>query len=313
MVKEKVFKAGNVIYFEGSLQPREVYIIKSGSVVLSYFDLAKKTEVLKELGPGEIFGAKSALGGFAREETVKSITDTVLLVLTPEEFEQFLLSHPQLLMRLLRTFSHQLREIGNATRLLLGKTEIDEASAADAMFRLGMYYYNQGRLNHAKTVFERFIRDYPNSKYVSDAQQKLEEIEKGIATAAEEGPVQKFYRAESLLNEGNFDGAIEVYSQLLKEAEEGSSLYRDAMFYLGKTYFQKGELDESIKVLQEYLDKYGDSKDKNYRGALLTLAQAYEKKGEIPKARDTYMKIASTGGADDPLVQRARQKLEELK
>ncbi len=60
---------------------------------------------------GEFFGVKSALGKYPREETAQTIGETSVLVLRPADFERLILKNVNIVRKMLRVFSNQLRRI----------------------------------------------------------------------------------------------------------------------------------------------------------------------------------------------------------
>ena len=102
------YKAGSIVYFEGD-KSEYIYILKAGKVVLNYVRPETGEEIKEDIRPGEFFGVKSALGRYPREETAQTQTDCVALQLRLDDFERIVLSNIQLVKKMLRVFSNQLR------------------------------------------------------------------------------------------------------------------------------------------------------------------------------------------------------------
>jgi CRP-like cAMP-binding protein len=100
-----------------------IYILKSGRVFLTYTKVDTGEEVKEEVRQGEFFGVKSALGRYPREETAQNVGETIVVILTLADFERMILRNVNIVRKMLRVFSNQLRRIGKAVRTVLGESE----------------------------------------------------------------------------------------------------------------------------------------------------------------------------------------------
>ena len=113
------YKSGSIIYFEQD-KSEYIYILKSGRVILTSVKLDTGEEVKEEVRQGEFFGVKSSLGKYPREETAQVIGDTEVLIMNPSDFERLILRNVNVVMKMLRVFSNQLRRIHKTVRSVLG-------------------------------------------------------------------------------------------------------------------------------------------------------------------------------------------------
>ena len=113
------YKSGSIIYFEND-KSEYCYVLKSGRVILTSIKLDTGEEVKEEVRVGEFFGVKSALGKYPREETAQTIGETVVLVFPLVEFERLVLRNANVVRKMLRVFSNQLRRIGKMVRSVMG-------------------------------------------------------------------------------------------------------------------------------------------------------------------------------------------------
>jgi CRP-like cAMP-binding protein len=116
------YKSGSIIYFEND-RSEYIYILKSGRVLLTYTKIDTGEEVKEEVRQGEFFGVKSALGKYPREETAQTIGETTVLVLNMGDFERMILRNVNVVRKMLRVFSNQLRRLGKTVRTVLGETD----------------------------------------------------------------------------------------------------------------------------------------------------------------------------------------------
>lgn len=175
------YKEGSVIYFEGD-EGKEIYILKSGRIVLISKALDTGEEIREEIKTGEFFGVKSVLGGYNREETAQVLTDSVVLVFTQDEFEKLITKNFEILMKLLRVFSNQLRRIGKKVRELLGKGE--SRKPATELFNIGEYYYHRGKKEQAIYAYKKYQEFYPTGEYFEIAKQRITALMTGVAVSS---------------------------------------------------------------------------------------------------------------------------------
>lgn len=106
-------------------QGEDFFIVKHGKVVVSCPDEAGKEVVLGHLGPGQFFGEISLLDGGPRTATVRTAVDSSMLVLSRQDFLQFLTKHPDAAIYMLgilgkrqRDTNEKLRGIRNANEAI---------------------------------------------------------------------------------------------------------------------------------------------------------------------------------------------------
>ena len=114
MPKAMQYTKGSIIYFEGDHDER-IFIMQQGAVLLTSTDIESGQPVAEQVKSGEFFGVKSALGHFKREETATALVPTVAVALTIQEFEILFSNNKALIMKMLRVFSNQLRQIHKKT------------------------------------------------------------------------------------------------------------------------------------------------------------------------------------------------------
>ena len=175
-IRPRTYKAGSIIYFEGD-KSEYVYILKSGRVLLTYVKIDTGEEVKEEVRQGEFFGVKSALGKYPREETAQTIGETVVLVLTLGDFERMILRNVNVVRKMLRVFSNQLRRIGKTVRTVLGESE--NVNPDLELFRIGEHYFKAGDFNKATYAFKKYLEYYPGTEYARIAMERIKTINSG--------------------------------------------------------------------------------------------------------------------------------------
>ncbi len=172
----RTYKAGSIIYFEND-KSEYIYILKAGKVVLTSIKLDTGEETKEEVRQGEFFGVKSALGKYPREETAQTMGNTIVLVLTPADFERLVLKNANVVKKMLRVFSNQLRRIVKMERSVLGEAEIVNPDAE--LFKIGEYYYKAGVVKHAQYAYKRYMEYYPDGPNAALAMKRIRGIDAG--------------------------------------------------------------------------------------------------------------------------------------
>lgn len=192
MPKAMQFTKGSIIYFEGDFDDR-IFIMQSGSVLLTSTDIETGQPVAESVKSGEFFGVKSAFGHFAREETATALVPTVAVSLSVSEFEILFSNNKQLIMKMLRVFSNQLRQIHKKTESVLNNIAEDQQTG---MLAVAKSFYDDEQYRSACDVYLKFLKRYPNTP-------KKDEIAKLYADAK--------LRNEKLSSRNRGSESVEIY------------------------------------------------------------------------------------------------------
>ena len=159
MPKAMQYTKGSIIYFEGDRDER-VFILQQGVVLLSSTDIETGQAVAEQVKSSEFFGVKSAFGHFPREETATALVPTIVIALTVQEFEVLFSNNKQLIMKMLRVFSNQLRQIHKKTESILNNTSTDQQTG---MLAVAKAFYDDEQYRSACDVYLKFLTRYPNT------------------------------------------------------------------------------------------------------------------------------------------------------
>lgn len=119
-----VFQPGQVIFREGETS-QEAYRILRGRVEISILADGKPV-ILAQLGEGDIFGEMAMVDERPRSASAQALEVTECEVLTPENFNELVLSRPEVLIPYMASFFERLRTANDRLRLemrLRGKAE----------------------------------------------------------------------------------------------------------------------------------------------------------------------------------------------
>ncbi len=168
MPKAMQYTKGSIIYFEGDHDER-IFIMQQGAVLLTSTDIESGQPVAEQVKSGEFFGVKSALGHFRREETATALVPTVAVALTIQEFEILFSNNKALIMKMLRVFSNQLRQIHKKTESILNNIQEDQQTG---LLAVAKSFYDEEQFRSACDVYMKFMKRYPNSPQMEEVQKK---------------------------------------------------------------------------------------------------------------------------------------------
>jgi CRP/FNR family cyclic AMP-dependent transcriptional regulator len=103
------FKAEETIFNEQD-QGDALYVVDSGSIRIWVLDEDVKPVTLAELKPGEFFGELAVLDRGARSTNATAIVDTELHRLSSDDFERFLLKHPDIAIDVICEIGARMRQ-----------------------------------------------------------------------------------------------------------------------------------------------------------------------------------------------------------
>jgi CRP-like cAMP-binding protein len=168
------YKKGAIVYFEGD-RADKVFVLQSGQVELVSRDIETQEEGRDLVGAGEFFGVKSAMGNYPREDAAMVSKDSKVMVFTVPEFEAFCMGNTRIVMKMLKVFSNQLRQINRQLASMLMQKEADPD---DGLYNIGEMFLKQNKYDKALYVLQRYAQEYPNGKNIANAKTNLSILEK---------------------------------------------------------------------------------------------------------------------------------------
>jgi CRP-like cAMP-binding protein len=168
MPKSISYNKGSIVYFEGDKDER-VFILKQGTVALTSVDIQTKMTAntfIKE--PGTFFGIKSAISHCPREETVTVVEPTVCIVLTTAEFEDIFKANKPLIMKMLRIFSTELRQVHKKTAELLNQDSF--VNTEQGLLDVAKSFFDDAKWRSCVGACTRLIKANPT--YAADSEFK---------------------------------------------------------------------------------------------------------------------------------------------
>lgn len=160
MPKAMQYTKGSVIYFSGDKDDR-IFILQKGMIILTSTDIETGSPVTEYIREGEFFGVKSSLGHFPREENATVVTDSLCIAMTVQEFENLFSSNKQIIMKMLKVFSNQLRKIHKKIESILH--DDDEEDQYSGMEAVATSFYNDEEYKSCSDVCLKFLQRFPNA------------------------------------------------------------------------------------------------------------------------------------------------------
>ena len=129
---EKRLRAGEALFREGDTGA-EMFLVRSGTIVISKHVTGRVEQVLARIGPGDFFGEMSLFDRLPRSATIQAETPTVLMGLTRDALDRLMQSNPRaasaFFHELVQVFIRRLREttelVAEVTRWGLESTGLD--------------------------------------------------------------------------------------------------------------------------------------------------------------------------------------------
>lgn len=152
-----------------------------------------------------------------------------------------------------------------AKSAIVVKRHINSRWADDALFLIGVSYYQLGEYHKAIQNLDDLLAIFPNTRFTEDA---------------------RYYKALSLAALKDYGQAYEIFQDLA----EHSKRYRTAVnFQIAKSFFDKEDFLTGIDSLTEFLKKHPSAQEK--KSAQQLLAESYFKIGDYKKASESYNTI----------------------
>ena len=182
------YSKGSIPYFTGD-QDERVFILQKGILLLSSIDIETGKPVTDQVKPNEFFGVKSALGHFPREETATALSDTSVLVLTIPEFEKLFSTNKVLIMKMLRVFSSQLRQIHRKINMILNNSPTDPQSG---MVEVAKSFYADEQYRSCCDVCLKLLKRFPQTHYKDEITKLYEDSHLRYEKLSQKAPVEEY-------------------------------------------------------------------------------------------------------------------------
>lgn len=240
------FTKGSIVYFENDKDDK-IFILQRGIVILTSIDPETKVTVTSQVKPGEFFGVKSALGRFPREETANVLADSQVIALSVPEFETSFSGNKQIIMKMLRVFSGQLRQIHKRTEQIL---ESNPESPQTGMLAVAKCFFEDEEYRSCYDVCLKYVKRFPNSPYIDEIKAIFEQCHKILEKRGKE-------EYSDPLDDGS--GALKQFE--LAAFERFAKKYAPGQIIISE--FEPGDTFYLIQRGSVQLLKYANGSEKN--------------------------------------------------
>lgn len=237
MPKVVSYTKGSIIYFSGDKDDK-VFILQKGCVIVSSVDVETGLPVTEQIKTGEFFGVKSALGHFPREETATVLMDSICVSMSVLEFEKIFSSNKNVILKMLKVFSNQLRAVHKKIESILNKDK--NVNQESGMLSVAKAFFADGSYRSCADICKNYLSRYPQTMH-------KEEIEKMFTISNSRAEQQKTNYVEE--NEENMvnDNSLKVFelpafARFAKKYENGQVIITE--FEPGDRFYliQKGNV-----------------------------------------------------------------------
>lgn len=314
------YKKGSIVYFSGD-RSKSVYILKSGRIALVSLDLHDGQEVTEYVKEGEFFGVKDALGKYPRDETAMVINESVVVQFTPEEFDDFTNNKPDLIMKMLKIYSRQLRILHGDVQNLLTTTNV--RFPEEGMIQAADYYFSNKKNQQALYFYQTYQKKFPGGAYTNLAEERISALKSSpggggspvrsvpAATAGKPSAAtasQVLGLAERLYNAGDYQQAFSLYKDAFDSGEKEIAVA--AEFRLGCCLFHLGKFNDSVQFMSNLLRN--SPKHPRIGEALYYLGACYNALHVVDKARAFFLKAQGYLTPDSDYFTKTSDYLKEL-
>lgn len=346
MAVERKFKQGSIIYFDHEIG-ETIYILKAGRVDLSYTQPETGEKITKEISQGEFFGLKSAIINHTRDEIAEAVTDAVTIEFHVPDFEAYVSKNVELMKRLLRVLSNQLRNLGIKVNNYLGNNVLYPANIG--IFKIGEYYLNNKKYKQAKQVYQRYIEQYPETNIVQEAKFRISICDEAISTGflkefrpidsivgndmpttnltevadskdtmenahsalGVRGFMDKYYKAQSYFNGDDYPNAERNFTDMFQMdlRSVNPDMIGEAKLMYMKTLCKLKKYNDCSQMATEYIKSIKDPR--LIKQTLFVMADMYHDLSNIDGEKSIIQKVLVMTPVDD-LTKLARDRMAKL-
>ncbi|MDM8538917.1 Crp/Fnr family transcriptional regulator [Desulfobacterales bacterium HSG17] len=173
----KTFSKNTILFSEGDPSD-SFYVVSKGKVNVGINDEEGREIILSMLGPGEYFGEMALLDGEPRCAFVMTKEKTQLFIISKRDFQNLLITNPEIMFNLLKGLQKRLREAnrkieslalmnvyGRVARLLtnLAGSKEEEIVITDKLTHQDI----ANMVGASREMVSRVLKDLANKEYIS--------------------------------------------------------------------------------------------------------------------------------------------------
>lgn len=326
----KKYTANSIIYFKGDTDSN-IYILRSGKVIIRETPADSFKEVVTYIKEGEFFGLKSALGHYPKEETAQTVQDSLVLVLDENEFLNLISKNIDLQIKILKILSKELRDTVKKVSDIFGakvitpfdgmlsyaKYYIANKKPQKALYflnKLKVYYPDYANLNNV----DELISNVNNASFINESSnvqtsEQLQEEEKEENREESENNkeyVKIFYEGLNYVKNEDYDSAIQKFTDVIKVPDVTDEYKIKAMYEIGRALFNIKKYENALNIYKKILNEFKENL--MIKEVLFEMANVYLKLGDKEKAKGILVKITEIEPSNETTT-KAKKLLATLK
>lgn len=154
LVREKSFKKGDILSYEGNMCGR-ILLVRSGRIKISRTALNGREQILEVLGPGNTCACNTGESIWQCSSSAQAMTNCSVWILPRKYFAQFVDSNSQLSRALNQHFAERLRKLSS----LIHDVALDAPQSRLAKFLVNMHNSNESAKHEDGTVYLKFTHE----------------------------------------------------------------------------------------------------------------------------------------------------------
>jgi soluble lytic murein transglycosylase-like protein/TolA-binding protein len=250
----------------------------------------------------QIVSRRSILSEYAYWHLSQIARATGNLVLEREQLRQLLSTSPQSLLRdaaearLAESFFES-GDYSSAIQQLKPRAGAAKPSEREALALIGEAYLKSGQQQAARDIFSTLVTKMPDASrpddYALQGVRGLDILDGGgaesAAKAAPQLPESEHLRRALIYNfNRDFTAARRHYQAVVERYAQSTGL-ADALYQVGRTFYQEARFDEAVNYFQRVQQQFPDSA--SARDALSQMAAAYARSKKFDEAVSAYQRI----------------------
>lgn len=129
----------------------------------------------------------------------------------------------------------------------------------EAHYHLGLTYFteistvdrDQSPAQRALTEFQAVLKEAPDSRYASEAREKIKVCQEKLAG-------HEFFIGRFYFRKGRYQAAVGRFRYLLSHYP-GTAAEEEALYYLGESYYRSQEQEKATSTFSQFLERYPNS------------------------------------------------------
>lgn len=205
------YNAGSYIIIENKKDHDYFFIVRTGRVRIDASVNALLGTGSQIIGPGDFFGVIGSMTGHPRMQTAIAVDNCSLIAVKKAQFGVLIQKNAPLALKIIRSFSKQLRMFDSELAKRTTKGDHDEENPEN-LYHNAEFYFKMGNVNLSAYMFDAYLTLRPNGMYRTEATERLKSMS-NIDIASLKKDKSQFNRVYQ-------DGEI-----LAAEYEHGDELY----------------------------------------------------------------------------------------